>query len=70
MFYYFGADRKIRKAISERQVLDIALYKIGVRNPSLRSVKVPSIDVNANDFRGPNESGDQSRSTPNIKSEL
>ena len=70
MLDYFCADRKIRKTTSERQVLDIALYKIGIRNPSLCLVKVPSIDIDADNLRRPNESRDQPGSTADIKREL
>ena len=70
MLDHFRAHGKIRKIVSERQVLDIALYKIGARNPSLCPVKIPSIDIDANDLRGPNESSNQPRSAPDIKRQL
>ena len=70
MLHHFSADCKICKIVSERQMLDVALYKVGIRNPSLRPVKVPSIDINANDSRRPNVPRNQTRPAADIQREL
>jgi len=70
MLDHFCADYKIRQTISERQVLDVALHKVGVRNSFLCPVKVPSIDINANDSRRPNVPGNQTGSAADIQREM
>ncbi len=70
MLDHFGANCKIRKPISERQMLDVALDKIGFRNSSLCLVKVPSIDIDANNSRRPYVSGNQTGSAADIQREL
>jgi hypothetical protein len=70
MLDHFRADRKIRKTVSERQVFDVALYKVGIRNPSLCPAKVPSIDINANDSRRPNVPRNQARPAADIEGNL
>ena len=67
MLHHFSADYKIRKTISEGQVLNIALYKVRIRNPSLCPAKVPSIDINANDSRRPKIPRNQTRPAADIE---
>jgi hypothetical protein len=70
MLDHLCADGKIRKTIAERQVLDVALNKIGVRNSFSCPIKVPSIYINANDSRRPNVPGNQTGPAADIQREL
>jgi hypothetical protein len=51
-------------------MLNIALHKIRTVNPFLRPVKIPSINVNANNECGSNKSGDKTGSTTDVEREL